>query len=206
MQQGTGDGSAALESHSACRRVKTQEAGFLCTAKNTTETPGSKWWELTNRIKTDSSHTVWWKDKRKEINMIWNNHSQEVTDFWLQPQSRTPEDKPVLLGSESPVAQPDTPILRFTSKEQLRTRPCVEPPHSNKFCRCVSRPLNTVTPSSPTHLPPVHLLRWILGLRVCIWPQDGWCSKHFGTSSPQACVPPSHPNRSQPLPDTNKGD
>lgn len=42
MQQGTGDGSAALESHSACRRVKTQEAGFLCTAKNTTEIPGSK--------------------------------------------------------------------------------------------------------------------------------------------------------------------
>lgn len=42
MQQGTGDGSAALESHSACRRVKTQEAGFLSTARNTAEIPGSK--------------------------------------------------------------------------------------------------------------------------------------------------------------------
>ncbi|EGW14804.1 hypothetical protein I79_023158 [Cricetulus griseus] len=29
MQKGTGDGSAVLKSQSACRRVKTQEAGFL---------------------------------------------------------------------------------------------------------------------------------------------------------------------------------
>lgn len=30
--------------------------------------------KLTNRIKTDSSHTVTDKRERKEINMIWNNH------------------------------------------------------------------------------------------------------------------------------------
>lgn len=184
-----------------------QEAGFLCTAKNTTETPGSKWWELTNRIKTDSSHTIWWKDKRKEINMIWNNHSQEVTDFWLQPQSRTPEDKLALLGSESPVAQPDIPILRFTSKEQLRTRPCVELPHSNKFRRCVSSPLNTATHPPPPpifHLSTCYCEYWVWeyasGLRM------GDIPSTLALPLRRPCVPPSHPKRSQPLPVTNKGD
>lgn len=56
-------------------------------------------------------------------------------------------------GRRSPVAQSDTPVLKFTSKKQLRTRLCVDLPNSNRFCRYVSRLLNTATPSFPTHLP-----------------------------------------------------
>lgn len=155
MQQGTGDGSAALESHGACRRVKTQEAGFLCTAKNTTETPGSKWWELTNRIKTDSSHTVWWKDKRKEINMIWNNHSQEVTDFWPQPQSRTPEDKPAAgVGVSSGPAWYSNPEVyqQGAAEDQALCGTA----HSNKFCTRLQAPQqsHTLLPHPSSTCPP----------------------------------------------------
>lgn len=206
MQQGTGDGSAALESHSACRRVKTQEAGFLCTAKNTTETPGSKWWELTNRIKTDSSHTVWWKDKRKEINMIWNNHSQEVTDFWLQPQSRTPEDKPAAgVGVSSGPAWYSNPEVyqQGAAEDQALCGTA----HSNKFCTRVSRPLNTVTHPPP---PPIFHLstcygeywvwEYVSGLRM------GDIPSTLALPLCRPCVPLSHPNRSQSQPVTNKGD
>lgn len=118
---------------------------------------------------------------------------------WLltAAQSRTPEDEPALLGSESPVAQPDTPILRFTSKEQLRTRPCVELPHSNKFCKCVSRPLNTMTPSSPpiSTCPPATVntgFRVVPGLRMVAF-QALWCFLSAGlVFPPPTPTDPSH--------------
>lgn len=98
MQQGTGDGSAALESHSVCRRVKTQEAGFLCTAKNTTEI---------NQVPNDENLHV----ESKLIQVIPYGERQKERDQYdlKQPFPRksltsdytpTSEDKPVLLGSE----------------------------------------------------------------------------------------------------------
>lgn len=100
-----------------------------------------------------------------------------------------------LLGSESPVANPEV-YQQGAAEDQALCGTA----HSNKFCRCVSRPLNTATHPPP---PPA---RWTLGLGVCTWPQNGWHSKHSALPLCRPCVPPSHPNRSQPLPVTNKGD
>lgn len=94
----------------------------------------------------------------------------------------TPEDKPVLLGQRSLVAHSDIPFLRFTSKEQLRTR------H-----RCVCSPLHfSPQPPSPAILHPSTCcgeylsLKYVSGLRMS---QEFW-----GLPLPRSCgVPPSHP-------------
>lgn len=148
MQQGTGDGSAALESHSACRRVKTQEAGFLSTARNTAEIPGSKWWELTLRIKTDSSHTIRWETKGKRS--IWSETSisQEVTDLWLHTAS---EGKPVLLGSEVS----SSPLWHSTSEVYQQGTA------EDQAQMCLQSPKLQPTTPFPSHPPSVYLLWWI---------------------------------------------
>ena len=73
-------------------------------------------------------------------------------------------------GQRSLVAHSDIPLLRYTSKEQLRTRP-----------RCVCSPLN-FSPQLPSpailHLSTCY--GEYLNFKVCIWPQDGSHPKHFG--------------------------
>lgn len=79
-------------------------------------------------------------------------------------------------GQRSLVAHSDIPFLRFTTKEQLRTRP-----------RCVCSPLNfSPPPPSPAILHLSTCYDEYLGFKVCIWPQDGSHPKHFGD------VPPCH--------------
>lgn len=121
MQQGTGGGSAALAPRSAYRRVKTREAKSLCTAgENTTETPGSKWWELTSRIKTDSSHTTRWKDKKKrrdQYDLKQSFHKKLLTSDWTSsPQclrrSHYYWSQSLLWMASGPIC--DISVLRFT--------------------------------------------------------------------------------------------
>lgn len=98
-------------------------------------------------------------------------------------------------GQRSLVAHSDIPLLRYTSKEQLRTRP-----------RCVCSPLN-FSPQLPSpailHLSTCY--GEYLNFKVCIWPQDGSCPKHFGDFLSLGLVMVLLPTlyRSQPLPVIN---
>lgn len=133
--------------------------------------------------KTDSSHTIRWK-KRKEINMIRNNHFPG--SHWLltiPPHLRTSQ---CCWGQRSLVAHSDIPFLRLTSKEQLRTRP-----------RCVCSPLNfSPQPPSPAILPLSTCYGEYLGFKVYIWPQD--VPSILGTSSPQVLWCSSFPPSTDP--------
>lgn len=98
-------------------------------------------------------------------------------------------------GQRSLVAHSDIPLLRYTSKEQLRTRP-----------RCVCSPLN-FSPQLPS--PAILYLSTCYGeylsFKVCIWPQDGSRPKHFGGFLSLGLVVFLLPTlyRSQPLPVIN---
>lgn len=54
------------------------------------------------RIESKLIQVILYGERTKGKRSIWSETaiSQEVTDFWLHPQPRTPEDKPVLLGLE----------------------------------------------------------------------------------------------------------
>lgn len=98
-------------------------------------------------------------------------------------------------GQRSLVAHSDIPLLRYTSKEQLRTRP-----------RCVGSPLNfSPQPPSPAILHLSTCYGEYLGFKICIWPQDGSHPKHFGDFLSLGLVVVLLPtlHRSQPLPDIN---
>ena len=137
-----------------------------------------------------SYHTV--RDKRKEINMIWNK--QFPGSHWRDytPHMRASQ---CCWGQRSLVAHSDIPLLRYTSKEQLRTGP-----------RCVCSPLN-FSPQLPSpailHLSTCY--GEYLNFKVCIWPQDGSCPKHFGDFLSLGLVMVLLPTlyRSQPLPVIN---
>lgn len=125
-----------------------------------------------------SYHTV--KDKRKDQ----CDPKQPFPRKSLTSDTPTPEDKPVLLGSEVSSGQSDMPFLRFTTKEQLRTRP-----------RCVCSPLNSAhnllpQPSSIC-LPAMAntwALKYVSGLRM------GHSQAFWGLPLPRSYgVPPSHP-------------
>lgn len=124
----------------------------------TTEIPGSKRWELTHRIKTDSSHTIRWKTKERDQYDLKQPFPRKSLTSDHTPCLRTSQ---CCWGHRSLVAHSDIPFLRFTSKEQLRTRP-----------RCVCSP-STFSPQPPfpaiCHLPAmmnIWALKYVSGLRM----------------------------------------
>lgn len=124
----------------------------------TTEIPGSKRWELTHRIKTDSSHTIRWKTKERDQYDLKQPFPRKSLTSDHTPCLRTSQ---CCWGHRSLVAHSDIPFLRFTSKEQLRIRP-----------RCVCSP-STFSPQPPfpaiCHLPAmmnIWALKYVSGLRM----------------------------------------